>query len=148
MAKGGEPKVHVRVKKPRTLAQQERDNAKKERNVALAAQRLAELQARQKQEVYVRQHRQFLTEKARRADEAVTKARQEAARQEAINAFKRSVEDRYVRDALHGPSAKALTKWLAGREATFERVERFFKERPHLVAPSGLVGLPASSRVA
>lgn len=40
--------------------------------------------------------------------------------------------DNYVRSALSGHFSVILKKWLAGRTATFERVQRFFDERPHL----------------
>jgi len=36
----------------------------------------------------------------------------------------------YVQEALSGPTGKTLVKWLAGRVATYERVSRFFAERP------------------
>lgn len=109
MAKVNDKSVSVRNKKPRTAAQKAADAAKKETNVKLAAKRLAEQQA-----------------KIKAAAEA--KAIAAAAKHQHDN------EDAYVADALKGTFAGILNKWLAGREATFERVNRFFTERPRLWA--------------
>lgn len=38
--------------------------------------------------------------------------------------------EQYVVDALNGPSRHALKNWLQSRVATYERVKRFFDERP------------------
>lgn len=62
--------------------------------------------------------------------------RQEAARKAADEArrvaFEREQQEQaqYVVDALNGPSAKVLKLWLKDRVATYERVKRFFDERP------------------
>lgn len=99
----------VRNKKPRTVEQKRRDEAKKAANIKAAAERLARQQQRIKAQ-------------------AAEKAAAAAAKHQHDN------EDNYVADALKGTHGAILTKWLAGREATFERVNRFFNERPRLWA--------------
>jgi len=39
----------------------------------------------------------------------------------------------FVAEALAGPSAIHLERWLKNRQATYDRVFRFFDERPNLV---------------
>ncbi len=99
----------ARNKKPRTVAQKQKDEAKKAANIADAARRLADQQAK-------------------------IKAAAAAKAQAALAKHQFDNEDGYVADALKGTFAPILNKWLAGREATFERVNRFFTERPNLWA--------------
>jgi hypothetical protein len=59
------------------------------------------------------------------------------AKQRAEQADKQRIvsERLYLQAAINGPAQRILNNWLKGREATFERVNRFFKERPHLPQP-------------
>jgi hypothetical protein len=41
----------------------------------------------------------------------------------------------YIDAAMNGPHAFILNRWLKGREATIERVVRFFQQRPHFTQP-------------
>ena len=54
----------------------------------------------------------------------------------AVANYQRQVFERaYVDAALKGPHAYILNRWLVNRAATFERVSRFFNDRPHFNAP-------------
>lgn len=114
MAKGDVKVEQVKIKKPRTAVQKAADEAKKERNIRLANERLERLQMQQRIE-----------------NEAKAAAIAQAARQEA--------EAAYVQSALNGPHAAYLRGWLVLRMPTFERVSRFFAERPNLTAPDTFV---------
>ncbi len=114
MAKGDVKVAQVRVKKPRTAAQKAMDDAKKNRNIRLANERLERLQRQQQ---------------ADNAAKAAAIAR--AARLQA--------EDAYVQSALKGPNAAYLRGWLVLRSPTYERVSRFFAERPNLTAPDTFI---------
>lgn len=101
----------VRTSKPKTAAQL----AKKQRNIdaynaRCEAIRQACLQTNAERE-------------AKAAAQAAAVARQ-------------AYESSYVNLALSGPSKTILNKWLAGRPATFERVERFFKQSTNLTPPN------------
>lgn len=116
---------------------------KKARNIELYNARLAKLQARQAQAKQLRSQgflgnddeviRQFEKQEAAARDEAInahlaTINARIAARQAAIDE-QRERENDLVARALNGPAAKDLTRWLAGRPATFQRVKRFFNQR-------------------
>lgn len=109
MAKKESTGTAVRNKKPRTAAQKAADTLRKQKNVKLAADRLAALQAKQKADI-------------------------EAKQAAAVAKHQHDNEDEYVASALAGTFGMILDKWLAGREATFDRVNRFFTERPQLWA--------------
>ena len=115
---------------------------KKARNIELYNARLAKLQARQAQAKQLRSQgflgnddeviRQFENQEAAARDEAINAhlaainariAARTAAQEKQV-----AEEADFVARALNGPSAYHLTKWLAGRPATFERVKRFLDQ--------------------
>ena len=60
----------------------------------------------------------------------------DAQRLAAIVSYQQQAFERaYVESALKGPHAYILNRWLVNRTATFERVSRFFNNRPHFTAP-------------
>ena len=106
--------------------------AKKARNIELYEARNKRLKERQtlanelrkqgfvgSDESVVRQHENKQREAAQAARIAAAKAKEDA-------------EQTYVHEALNGPSGKVLVKWLAMRVANYDRVKRFFDERPNL----------------
>jgi hypothetical protein len=104
MAKNSVAVVAVRAKKPKTASQL----ARKERNIALYQERCERLR---NQQLAIAQ------EKRRKEYEAGCAA---ACRQ-------------YVEEAMSGPSSVIIKKWLKDRSATYERITRFFAERPHMI---------------
>lgn len=101
---------HVRTpkgKSPRQLA-------KRDANIKAAQERLAKLQEQQK------------AQKAAK-DQIVAERLAKLAQEQH--------EARYLEAALNGPAKFVLNRWLFNRPATFQRVQRFFTERPHLPQP-------------
>lgn len=101
---------HVRTpkgKSPRQLA-------RRDANIKAAEERLAKLQEQQKADQAA---------KAQRVAERLAQVERE------------NYEARYLDAALNGPVKFVLNRWLFNRPATFQRVQRFFNERPHLPQP-------------
>jgi hypothetical protein len=67
---------------------------------------------------------------AEREAEARRRAEAEEARQRHEAAL--LAQQNFVQASLSGPSGFALKRWLKNRPATYERVKRFFDERPQL----------------
>lgn len=121
----------------------EKKAEKKARNIAQYEARNARLRERQKLAAELRQRgyvgnddaviRKYEAEQRAEADRVRNEQRvaKEAARIAAEQA-KHQAEQSFISEALNGPSAKILTRWLAMRVATYERVKRFFDERPNL----------------
>lgn len=110
MANQKEKPSNVRVpkgKSPRQLA-------KRDANIKAAQERLAKLQAKQRAE-----------QEARKAGVAEYQAKQA----EAVN------QQRYIDAAMNTGPHLILKRWLRDRPATFDRIKRFFDERPHLPQP-------------
>ncbi len=103
---------------------------KKAENERRAADSLARLQARQKLvnelrgKGYVGTEKQILTKYNADLLEASRAARLKAETDE------HNRQQQYIADAFNGPSKLALQKWLQNRHPTYERVKRFFDERP------------------
>ena len=111
---------------------------KKARNEAAAALRLKNLQARQKAENEARKARILASNPLVKAQAEEQKRRaEEVARQ--VQERQRQLESEFVSKALAGEHGLVLRRWLATRIPTFERVSRFFAERPKLNPPQ--VGL-------
>lgn len=101
----------------------------KTRNEQLADIRFAKLQAKQRQannlkaefgyvgsvDQIIRQHQ------AKLANDAICK----------LQILDNDAEQQYVTDALNGPSQHVLKNWLKDRLPTYDRVKRFFDERPN-----------------
>jgi glutathionyl-hydroquinone reductase len=99
--------AHVRSAKAKTPKQL----AKKALNEARAAERFKRHQELDKQR---------LAQKQERAQQAAQANR-----------------DRFIiQSALNGPHAVILLRWLKGREATIDRVQRFCDDRPKFVRPN------------
>ena len=114
MAKTKSENYGRRPPRPKTPAQE----AKKRANIKAAEARLKRLQAKQRQEV--------AEQRQRSADHW---ARVEHERQQA------QFQKDYVEAALNGPAQFPLKRWLANRQPTFQRVHRFFDQRPELPQP-------------
>lgn len=154
MAKKDDAPVVSKSKKPLTAAQQ----AQKDENIRQAQERLRKLQEKQALDNRLRRDPAF-----RAAHEAKIKADREAVQarlneanqrrqaeaaakiQEAGNRiFQREYQRTFVNAALTGEHKERLVSWLHEREPTFERVERFFKERPKFTAPTITATLEAT----
>lgn len=131
MAKN-EPKVQApKNKKPRTAYQIARDKAKRERNIRAAEWRLDRLRETQRWASELRREHGYMgnDEEVIETHRLVTqmvadleKQRREQEERETEQALRRA----YVEEALNGPSAWHLKRWLHERPATYERVVRFF----------------------
>ena len=102
----------------------------KTRNEQNAAIRLAKLQAKQKQANDIRAAHPG--KYAGSPDQIIQRfeADQLKAIETTVQLLDSDAEQQYVVDALNGPSRHVLKSWLKNRLPTYERVKRFFDERP------------------
>lgn len=138
MANQSKAPVAPRAPRSKTTAQLEKRN----RNIEAARLRLEQLQAKQKVARQLRERHPELTGTVDQViDTYLEYIEKEVADMLAAKAHAAMAANRakYVADALAGPSASHLKRFLAGRSATFERVDAFFNR-------SGLprVALPAA----
>ena len=114
---------NVRQPKARTVAQQQADEAKKERNVAEAELRLAVQQARQKLARSIKERHPFCG-----CDDSVIDQYEAMVERECRTyIFENKLEaarKKFVAET-RAACGEGLKKWLAGREATWYRLHRF-----------------------
>lgn len=129
MSKNNTPKVHA-PKAPRTKTPVQL--VKRERNIAAYHARNAAMKQQRETAKHLRRTYGYVgTDDQVLAKHALIEA------ERALQA-KRADENRFVDEALAGPSSYHLDRWLAGRLPTFERVSRFFEKS----------GLPRVAKVA
>lgn len=104
---------------------------KKELNELKAKQRLERLQAEQKEANELKKQFGYTgTPSEIIKKHRIATAVQESERKAQLVTAAKAELEQYVTDALNGPSQRALKNWLVNREPTYERVKRFFDERP------------------
>ena len=130
MGKNQPKTAHVRAVKGKTPEQLR----KRDLNVTLAKWRLKKLQLSQKLARAIRERHAFQGSDESVLDQYMAMVESEcnafiAAR---FQAKMEAVQAKFVAEAMIGPASIVLVKWLAGRDATYDRVNRFFNERPAL----------------